>query len=229
MNKVLEFHENSKEIVYLTSQDERLGMLIKFIGNIRLELQTDYFASLCESIVGQQLSTKAAETIWGRVVSITGEIVPERILDIEAEKLRECGVSRSKISYLKNLSQMLMENKVDLNNIDLLDDEEAIKELTKVKGIGRWTAEMFLIFSLGRLDVFSTADIGLQRSIGWLYNESEDNNASETALKWAPYRTVASLYLWEIINKGLITKFENFDKLINEPCKGKPMDEILRQ
>ena len=131
------------------------------------------------------------------------------MISLEDEKLREIGVSYSKIGYLKNLSSAVLNNEICLDNLEGIENEEIVKNLTKVKGIGQWTAEMFLIFCLGRRDVFSLGDGGLQRSIKWLYRLDEvpkRKQLMQISEKWKPYRTFASLYLWEAINKNLINR-----------------------
>lgn len=196
-------------MLHLSNKDPILGKLISHIGDYELEINKNYFVRLISSIIGQQLSVKAADTIFTRVKNLCGEITPQNILSIDDDKLRSTGVSRPKIKYIKHLSEEVINNRIDLNNLIFLSDEEVISELTKIKGIGRWTAEMFLIFSLGRLDVFSTADVGLRRAIKWLYNSDDSFDISilnEIIDNWKPYRSIASLYLWEVINIGLINK-----------------------
>ncbi|MCQ4922230.1 DNA-3-methyladenine glycosylase [Tissierella carlieri] len=196
-------------LLHLSNKDPILGKLISHIGDYELELNKNYFVKLISSIIGQQLSVKAADTIFTRVKNLCEEINPQNILSIDDDELRSAGVSRPKIKYIKHLSEEVINNRIDLNNLDDLSDEEVISELTKIKGIGRWTAEMFMIFSLGRLDVFSTADVGLRRAIKWLYNLDDSFDISilnEIIDNWKPYRSIASLYLWEVINIGLINK-----------------------
>ena len=192
----------------LTLLDPVLKKLIDTCGPLEIVLSTDYFASLSSSIVGQQLSNKVADVIWNRVVSLMGgELSPQKMLSIEDEKLRGIGVSYSKIGYLKNLSSAVLNNKICLDDFQGMENDEIVENLTTVKGIGQWTAEMFLIFSLGRSDVFSLGDGGLQRSVKWLYQLDEIPKRKQLmhiSEKWTPYRTFASLYLWEAINRNLI-------------------------
>lgn len=208
---------NSTETEFICSSDSRLKLVIDKIGDYKLELRTDYFQSLAKSIVGQQLSIKASSTIWGRVKSICPEITPENILEIEDEAFRCSGVSRSKTTYIKNLSKCVLDNSLNFDKITSMENkEDIINNLIFVKGIGRWTAEMFLIFSLGSIDIFSRKDVGLIRALKWLYEMDSDPSIEEIAeieKKWMPYRTVASLYLWEIVNRKLIDmSFADFKK-----------------
>lgn len=190
--------------------DPVLKKIINACGPLEVELSTDYFSFLSRSIIGQQLSNKVAFVIWNRLLSLMdGEPSPKKLISLEDEKLREIGVSYSKIGYLKNLSSAVLNNEICLDNLDGIENEEIVKNLTKVKGIGQWTAEMFLIFCLGRRDVFSLGDGGLQRSIKWLYRLDEvpkRKQLMQISEKWKPYRTFASLYLWEAINKNLINR-----------------------
>jgi DNA-3-methyladenine glycosylase II len=190
--------------------DPVLKKIINACGPLEVELSTDYFSFLSRSIIGQQLSNKVAFVIWNRLLSLMdGEPSPQKLISLEDEKLSEIGVSYSKIGYLKNLSSAVLNNEICLDNLEGIENEEIVKNLTKVKGIGQWTAEMFLIFCLGRRDVFSLGDGGLQRSIKWLYRLDEvpkRKQLMQISEKWKPYRTFASLYLWEAINKNLINR-----------------------
>lgn len=192
---------------YLIANDPSLKKIIDCCGHIEIKLSEDYFAALAGSIVGQQLSNKVAEVIWSRVISLlNGSITPESVLAMEDESFRRIGISYAKIRYIKNLSEAILYKNINLSDFQHMEDDDIINKLTTVKGIGCWTAEMFLIFSLGRTDVFSFGDGGLQRSVKWLYQMEENPRKSELETisgKWHPYRTFASLYLWEAINRGL--------------------------
>jgi DNA-3-methyladenine glycosylase II len=165
----------------------------------------EYFASLSRKIVGQQLSVKAAQTIWGRFESLFPEnrVTPEELLKISDEKIREAGISRPKIGYLKGMATDILDEKVVLEGLDKLTDEEVITLLTKLKGFGRWSAEMFLMFDLGREDVFSSGDLGLLRAIERHYGLSNPSteDLEKLAQKWSPYRTYASKILWKSLEK----------------------------
>ncbi|MFA6308643.1 MAG: DNA-3-methyladenine glycosylase [Clostridia bacterium] len=193
---------------YIIDIDPMFKKLIDICNPIEIGLSGDYFASLASSIIGQQLSNKVADVIWARLGALmNGDLSPQKISAIGIEELRKIGVSYSKIGYLKNLSEALINKKIRLNDFESMENEEIINKLVEVKGIGNWTAEMFLIFSLGREDVFSLGDGGLQRSIKWLYQFEElpqKRQLMKISEKWKPYRTYASLYLWEAIDKNLI-------------------------
>ncbi len=161
-----------------------------------------FFARLCDDIVSQQLSGKAAATIFTRFESLfkNKHINPEELLKIPHEKLRAAGLSNAKANYVKNLAQHVIEGRLDLAKLPELDDEAIISALTQVKGIGRWTAEMFLIFSLGRGDVFSHGDLGLRNGLKKMYGfkrEPSKKRIESIVKKWSPYRSFASRVLWK--------------------------------
>ncbi len=186
--------------------DAALGGLIHRLGPIRIQLSGDAFTALASSIVAQQLSARVADVIWARIVALTGgAVTPEGLLALEEDALRGAGLSGAKARYARALAEAVRSGTLPLDELSFMDDEEIIRSLTAVKGIGRWTAEMFLIFSLGRPDIFSCGDGGLQRAFRWLYgHEPEKDALLRVSSAWAPYRTYASLYLWEALNQKLV-------------------------
>lgn len=184
------------------AKDPVLSRLVVRFGPLTLTPSTDYFDTLLDSIVSQQLSAKAASTIMARIRALVpGRETPdaESILALEDQKLRDAGLSWQKVSYVKDLARHVESGQLDLAHIATMDDEEAIKELVAVRGIGRWTAEMFLIFSLARPDVFAVDDYGIQAAIKRLYNLDTLPKPAlmrQIAEPWRPYRSYASLYLW---------------------------------
>lgn len=174
-----------------------------------LKKPENLFETLSESIVSQQLSVKAGDTIFGRVLDLLPQrkLTPENILKQIDQDLRDAGLSWGKVSYLKDLAQKVKDKQVVLEKLDELSEEDAIKELTKIKGIGKWTAEMFLMFALGREDVFSHGDVGLQNAIKKIYKDRLPFDkegkwkynplvVEEIIIKWSPYRTIAARILW---------------------------------
>jgi DNA-3-methyladenine glycosylase II len=154
---------------------------------------------LIEAIINQQLSGKAADTIYKRFLSLfkTDKFpTPEQILKIDVEKLRSAGMSYGKASYIKNIAQGFQDKILDIKILRKMTDDEVIKELTKIKGVGKWTAEMILIFTLKRKDVFSLGDAGLRRAIKNLYKIEKDEAILKLSEKWKPYRSHACWYLW---------------------------------
>ncbi|HVT01606.1 MAG TPA: DNA-3-methyladenine glycosylase [Patescibacteria group bacterium] len=195
----------SKAIKHLKTNDPILHEIALSIEPFELSIHPDPFIRLIRSIIGQQLSVKAAATIFARFEDLfpNKEIEPNYILKIPDEKLRSVGLSRQKISYLKDLSQKVIEKEVELENLQELESEVIIEQLLKIKGIGRWTAEMFLMFSLGRPDIFSNGDLGLQNAIRNIYKLSNKPTIEEMekiSNKWSPYRTYASMILWRSLN-----------------------------
>ena len=192
----------------LISADDSLKNLLESCGHIDITLSTNYFEAIVRSIVGQQLSKKVADVIRKRVLELMGGVlIPEKIINMRDEEFRKIGVSYSKIGYIKNLSRAVISKELNLDNLDHKGNEEVINSLVAVKGIGIWTAEMFLIFSLGRPDVFSFSDVGLQRAIKWVYQLDESPKKNELIVisnRWKPYRTFASLYLWQAVNENLL-------------------------
>ena len=165
------------------------------------EKSTDYFVDLVESIISQQLSIKASDTIFGRFKKLfpKEEITPEKTLKLDDQKIRECGISFSKIKYIKGIAQAVINKEIELDKLDGMTDEEVIAEMIKLKGVGVWTAEMFLMFTLGRPDVFSAGDLGLQNAMIKIYKLKPKPKKEELIIiseKWTPYRTTASRILW---------------------------------
>lgn len=190
---------------HLTKVDPKLGELIKVINlPVQRKSRRTHFEALVEAIVSQQLSVKAADTIFLRFVALFGKFPKaEQILQIKDGKLREVGLSYQKISYIKDLATKVLSKDLRLNTLSRLDNEAVITELIKVKGIGRWTAEMFLMFSLVRPDVFSTGDLGLRNAIIKLYKLKKpptEKQLERITKKWSPHRTTASRYLWKSLN-----------------------------
>lgn len=186
-------------------KDKYIGPLIRKYGACRIKPSkaNDYFADLVQSIVLQQLSIKAGNTIYHRVKEkLGGEVVPDRILATKDIVFRKCGMSFSKIKYIKDLSMKVKEGELNISKLSSLPDEEVANELIKVKGIGRWTADMFLMFTLARPDIFPVDDMGIQSGMKRLLKKEnlKPEKMVEFAKRWAPFRTVASWYLWEIID-----------------------------
>jgi DNA-3-methyladenine glycosylase II len=171
----------------------------------RRRSRPDAFGALARAIVGQQLSTKAARSIWESVIAALGDGEPsaEAILTAEDEDLRGAGLSASKVGYLRDLAWRVDSGDLDLGRIADLPDEDVVANLVEVKGIGRWTAEMFLIFHLGRPDVVSTGDLGIRRAVQVAYGLDElpgPTDLERIAEPWRPHRTLACLYLWRSLD-----------------------------
>lgn len=200
------FKKECPEILQVSATDQRVKVLTDLIGEYTLPLRKDYFASLLRAIIGQQLSVKAAKSIWNRTVQTCDVFTPGAVLSLEEETLRNAGLSKQKIISIKDLSQKVASREIILAELGRLEDHRIVGCLTSVKGIGKWTAEMFLIFSLGRLDVWPLDDLGLRRAVKWLYGLNDlpgKDDMISLGEQWKPHRTVVALYLWEAINRGL--------------------------
>lgn len=163
---------------------------------------SEYFGSIASSIISQQISTKAAAAVKGRVLEFIGELTPECVKIVDFDALKACGLSTQKTKYLKHNAEVWHE--IPVGNFVHMTDEEIITELTKLYGIGRWTAEMFLMFSMARPDVFSYGDLGLMNSLykHYGYKKHYVRKIKATVENWSPHRTVASLALWHTVDNG---------------------------
>ncbi|MEH7277148.1 DNA-3-methyladenine glycosylase family protein [Neobacillus vireti] len=220
MRNEINININSNEIKELSLKDPQLGKLITLIGNISIKIRQDRFASLISSIIGQQLSVKAARTIYTRfTVLMENKIHPDPISCIDDNTLRGIGISKQKIGYIRDLCEKVNNGAINLDSLKDLSDSEVKTTLIEIKGIGNWTAEMFLIFSLGRKNVLSLGDVGLQRACKWLYKADSKlygkDLLAEKGEVWKPICSYASLYLWNSIDNGYVDSFNNIDEILS--------------
>jgi DNA-3-methyladenine glycosylase II len=189
---------------YLSKNDPVMRAVIRAYQGEAMHLRGKGFQTLARAIVGQQISVKAADSIWRKfVVAVGGKVTPERVANAAAETLRPCGLSAAKVIYLHALANHFLENGKSIKRWPQMEDEAIIRELVSIKGIGRWTAEMFLIFHLARPDVFPIADLGLLKGIYRLYNKNEEMPRAQVmrlAERWRPWRSVATWYLWRSLD-----------------------------
>ncbi|HEV7615080.1 MAG TPA: DNA-3-methyladenine glycosylase [Solirubrobacterales bacterium] len=195
----------------LAKSDPTMAALIERVGKIDLkkrlarrseERPADAYGALLRAIVGQQLSTKAARTIYLRVLGLFGGATPspEQLLEASEADLRGAGLSGRKVEYVRDLAAHVLSGELELDRLEQLSDEEVIEELVAVRGLGRWTAEMFLIFHLERPDVLSGGDLGIRKAVQVEYGLEEmptPEQVTEIGQAWSPYRSLAGLYLWE--------------------------------
>ena len=179
---------------------ERIGPLVP--AQRRRGRPDDAYGSLVRTIVGQQLSTKAARSIYGRLTALFDDRppTPEGLISRDEELLRACGLSRPKVRYLRDLAERVISGQLDLRSLHGQPDEEVIRQITAVKGLGRWSADMFLMFHLGREDVLPVGDLGVRRAVERAYDLPEIPDVEtlqNIARPWSPHRTLASFYLWE--------------------------------
>ena len=196
---------------HLIKRDRVMRKLIPQFGEARLQCRGDAFTTLVRSIVGQQISVAAAQAVWNRFVALLPDnawaIQPQAVLSLGATLLREVGFSARKIEYVTDLAQHFVSGAVHVNQWDTMMDEAIIDELVAIRGIGRWTAEMFLIFHLMRPDVLPLDDVGLIKGIGLNYFSGEPVSraeAREVAEAWAPYRSVATWYIWRSPDPSIV-------------------------
>ncbi len=188
---------------HLMKRDRVLRKLLPQYEQGMLESRGDAFVTLARSIVGQQISVRAAQAVWDRCEAAVPRVTPKHMLAVAGATLREAGLSQRKVEYIQDLAQHFEDGRLHAKQWQHMDDEAIIRELITVRGIGRWTAEMFLIFYLLRPDVLPLDDIGLLAGISRLYFSGEAvsrSDAREVAQAWAPYRSVATWYIWRSLD-----------------------------
>ncbi|MEO8863117.1 MAG: DNA-3-methyladenine glycosylase 2 family protein [Candidatus Saccharimonadales bacterium] len=196
---------NAKD--YLISNDSVLAPVITEVGLCTIRPQTNYYGSLVDSIISQQLSTHAAAAIEKRFRDLFNSVdfpPAEKVLEKNVEELRQVGVGRMKANYIRDLAQNVVDGKLKFDNFNTLSNEEIIKQLTVVKGIGEWTAQMFLMFCIARSDILPTGDLGIKNGINRLYNtpvlpDPEQIRAVADKYNWHPYESIASWYVWQYL------------------------------
>ncbi|MCS6945148.1 MAG: DNA-3-methyladenine glycosylase 2 family protein [Sutterellaceae bacterium] len=194
----------------LASADAVLARIIAQHPRARLVSRGDPFATLARSIVGQQISVKAADAVWTRLIAACPQLQPQELLRRRPSTLRACGLSERKVEYLRDLAQHFVRERIDARSLAAMTDEEVIAQLTAIRGIGRWTAEMFLIFNLLRPNVLPLDDLGLLRAVSLHYLDGAPvadllrgpgrQRVARLAQAWAPWRSVATWYLWRSLD-----------------------------
>ena len=208
----MEYFEYSDiEIEYLKSRDPVLKQVIEQIGIIKRAVIPDLFAALVNSIVGQQISTKAHQTIWQRINNSFSPITPANFKSLSAEELQKCGITTKKAHYIKEITRLIISDQLDLERLADLSNEEVIEQLCELPGIGRWTAEMILTFSLQRKDIISYSDLAILRGMRMVYHHRRITPQLFTKYKrrYGPYATIASLYLWAVA-AGAIPELKDY-------------------
>lgn len=197
------FHYGQREIDHLTRRDRKLGRAIGHIGIIERPVMPDLFKALVHSVVAQQISRAAADTVWGRLCGMLADVTPRNVAGCDVSDIQKCGLSMRKATYIKGIGEAAFRGDLDLLEFREMPDEGIIKKLSSLPGIGVWTAEMLLIFSLCRPDVVSWGDLAIRRGMMNLYGlkELSKNQFDRFRKRYSPYGSVASLYLWALSAK----------------------------
>ena len=194
------FLYTGSELEALKKKDKRLALIIDRYGIIKRGVDKDIFSALIRSIVSQQISGKAADTIERRLLELCGEITPARVCEADMPEIQKCGMSMRKAGYIKSASEAVNSGSIDLSALVDMSDEDIISQLSALPGIGVWTAEMLLIFSLGRMNVISYGDLAIRRGLCKLYGHKTITKEQFARYKkrYSPYGSIASLYLWRL-------------------------------
>ena len=205
------FFCGSEQTEYLKNKDPILGTVIDEVGLIKRPVIVDMFSALVNAIVGQQISSKAQATIWGRILDRFTPMNAERIYNASTDELQNCGISFRKAEYIKELAFHIYSGKLDLDSLNVMTDENVCNILTQIKGIGEWTAEMLLIFSLKRPDVFSFNDLAIHRGLRMIYHHRKITRQlfEKYRRQYSPYATTASFYIWEVAS-GAYLNFKDY-------------------
>lgn len=196
-----EFPYGETEISYISSRDRALAEVVGSVGHLHEPMDPDLFTSLTRNIIGQQISIPRYEAIWASFQKMFGDAPdPSRVLEAEPDELKGLGITSMKAGYIRGIAEGFLDGSIDEARISSMDDDGAMEALTSIKGIGPWTAEMAMIFRLGRRDVFSYGDLALIRGIRMLYGVTEVDRAffEELRSRFSPFCTVASFYIWEV-------------------------------
>ena len=194
------FKYGKNEVDWLKARDPELGAAIERIGKIRRKVVPDLFMALINAIVGQQISTKAQVTVWGRMLALVPAMTPEAIAALSADELQACGMTFRKALYIKEIAGAALGGELDLHALQVLPDDEVCARLSQPNGIGVWTAEMLMIFSMQRKDILSWGDLAIIRGLRMLHRHRKITPAlfAKYKRRYSPHATVASLYLWAI-------------------------------
>ena len=199
------FAYGTTETDYLCRKDKRLARVIERVGPIRREVRPDLFDALMHAIVGQQIATKAQQTVWNRLVQSLGEVTPATVDRMEAEALQRLGLSFRKVGYMKGAARKALLGELDVEALRHMDDASVCAALCQLEGVGVWTAEMLMLFSLQRPDVFSFGDLAIHRGLRMVYRHKVVSRERFEVYRrrFSPYGSVASLYLWAVAGGAL--------------------------
>ena len=210
------FPYSQKELDYLSARDPLLGGVIRAVGFIERTVEENVFSAVVHHIIGQQISMRAQETVWRRLQELLGEVTPDTLADADTEAVKGCGMTYRKADYIRDFAQKVRSGEFDAEALREMEDGEAVKALSALRGVGEWTAEMLLLFCLRRADVLSYGDLGIRRGMMKLYGWTTMTRAQfeECRERYSPYGSVASFYLWAV-NGGALSE-EELTKLREE-------------
>lgn len=205
------FEYGEVETTYLTHKDARFAEVIQAIGHVSRALDPDLFSATAHHIIGQQVSLEAQRTVWNRMQQLLGQVSPETVAAASVDDLQACGITFRKAEYIHEFAQKVVSEEFDLNGVREMDDEAAIASLSSLRGIGTWTAEMILLFCLGRKNIFAYDDLAIQRGLRMVYHHRAITRPlfEKYRRRFSPYCSVASLYLWEV-SKGAILGMRDY-------------------
>ncbi len=194
------FEYSDAELDDLKKKDKKLARAIDRIGRVHREVNPDLFQSLMHSIIGQQISTKAVQTIWARLLDLLPELTPEAVAACSLEQIQGLGMSYTKAQNMIDISRLIVSKQLDVDELHTLDDESLCQRLTQLKGIGVWTAEMLMLFCMQRPNILSYGDLAIQRGLRMLYRHKKITKAlwAKYHKRYSPHASIASLYLWAI-------------------------------
>lgn len=212
MRDFLSYSKDSEEVKYLCEKDELFSYAVNYIGTIEYTLHDDAFRHFVDTIIGQMLSNKVGDVISGRFAALCdNEITPERVVSLTIPELRAIGLSNAKSEYILNFAHIVSEKPSFFQELELKTDDEIRKELMAIKGIGIWSTNMYLLFVLGRPDILPTEDGAFAQAVKWLYGYDDHTRERKSLRKllshWSPYSSVASRYMYRLLDSG-ITKTE---------------------
>lgn len=207
MGEIIILDNNSPEIQYLCKKDKRLAKVISMVGPITYEThEEDPYEFLIHEIIEQMLSIKAGNKIFSRLVDLCdGKITPSKVNKLSDDQIKSIGTANSKVSFIKSITNAVLNSELDFNSLKGMNDSDVFKYLTSFKGIGKWTANMYLIFVLNRMDILPTNDAAFLQSYEWLYKTTDHSDISirKKCKKWKPYSSIASRYLYRALDSGL--------------------------
>lgn len=207
MGEIVILDNSSPEIQYLCKKDKRLAKVISMIGSITYEIyDEDHYEFLIHEIIEQMLSIKAGNKIFSRLVDLCdGEVTPSKVNKLSDEQIKSIGTANSKVSFIRSVTNAVLNGELDFGSLKEMNDSDVFKHLTSFKGIGKWTANMYLIFVLNRMDILPTNDVAFLQSYEWLYKTTDrsDTSIRNKCKKWKPYSSIASRYLYRALDSGL--------------------------